>query len=104
MHLVTKQECGGGMTQNVAGGWFGHLMRGIVNLAAGEWGGSRRAARRQMEVLETLNIGPKKQLMLVRCQGERYLVGTGTESVQTIVRVYPNAVATKDAARRGEWI
>jgi hypothetical protein len=38
-------------------------------------------------VLETLAVGPKKQLLLVCCDGERYLVGTGPDTVQTIIRM-----------------
>ena len=47
----------------------------------------RGDAQRQMKVVETLSLGGKKQLVLVQCGGERYLVGTGAESVETMVRV-----------------
>jgi flagellar biogenesis protein FliO len=40
-----------------------------------------------MQILETLPLGAKKQLLLVGCDGERFLVGTGAEGVQTIVRL-----------------
>ena len=46
-----------------------------------------------MRVVETLAIGAKKQLVLVSVGGERFLVGTGPESVQTIVRVRPETGA-----------
>lgn len=46
-----------------------------------------RAAERQMEMVETLALGGRKQLLLVRCGGESFLVGTGADTVQTIVRV-----------------
>ncbi|WP_373694179.1 flagellar biosynthetic protein FliO [Edaphobacter paludis] len=38
-----------------------------------------------MHLLETLSLGGKKTLMLVSCGGERFLVGGGLESVETIV-------------------
>ncbi len=51
----------------------------------------RRAARKHMRVVETLPMGPKRHLYLVSCDGERFLVGGGTDSVQTIVRVRPDS-------------
>lgn len=48
--------------------------------------GGRSAKHEHMRVLETLSLGGKRQLMLVECGDERYLVGGGPESVQTIVR------------------
>ena len=47
----------------------------------------KKNVQRHMQIVETLALGPKKQLMLVSCDGERFLVGTGADSVQTIVRV-----------------
>lgn len=43
-----------------------------------------RESGRQLRVLETLALGPKKQLLLVRCGDDCFLVGTGGESVMTI--------------------
>jgi flagellar biogenesis protein FliO len=48
--------------------------------------GGRSAEHKHMRLLETLSLGGKRQLMLVKCGEERYLVGGGPESVQTIVR------------------
>ena len=45
----------------------------------------------QMQVLETLSVGPKKQLILLRCASETYLIGTGPESVQSILRIESRA-------------
>lgn len=42
---------------------------------------------KQMHLLETLPLGGKRQLLLVSCGGERFLVGGSLESVETIVRV-----------------
>ncbi len=60
-----------------------HALAGAV---AGGWAGTQ-ARRRHMQILETLPLGAKKQLLLVGCDGERFLVGTGAEGVQTIVRL-----------------
>jgi hypothetical protein len=41
--------------------------------------------------VETLPLGGKRQLMLVTCAGESFLIGGGVESVETIVRVKAEA-------------
>ena len=48
-----------------------------------------RRRGREMRIVETLAVGGRKQLLLVSCAGERYLVGTGSDGVGTIVRVQP---------------
>jgi hypothetical protein len=40
-----------------------------------------------MRVVETLALGGRKQLMLVSCGEEHFLVGGGIDSVETIVPV-----------------
>lgn len=54
------------------------------------WRIQRRPASRQLRLVETLPLGGKRHLMLVVCAGERFLVGGGADSVQTIVRVRAN--------------
>jgi flagellar biogenesis protein FliO len=46
-----------------------------------------RPEARLMRLVETLPLGGKRQLMLVSCAGEHFLVGGGPESLETIVRV-----------------
>ncbi len=69
-------------------GWVLRLLRG--------WRG-REMQREQLRLLETLSLGGKRQLMLVTCAGERFLVGAGPESVETIVPlksgILPDALA-----------
>jgi hypothetical protein len=60
-------------------GWLFRLLQG--------WRGEREVQQRQMRLVETLALGGKRQLMLVRCCGEQFLVGGGIDSVETIVRV-----------------
>ena len=53
-----------------------------------EWlAGAPRQRKKQMRVVETLALGAKNKLVLVSCGGERFLVGTGSETIGTIVRV-----------------
>jgi flagellar biogenesis protein FliO len=40
--------------------------------------------RRRMELVETLHLGSKRQLMLVVCDGQAYLIGASGDSVQAI--------------------
>ena len=42
---------------------------------------------RLRHLVETLPLGGKRQLMLVSCGEEHFLVGCGSESLETIVRV-----------------
>ena len=60
-------------------GWLIELFR--------SWRGLREARGKQMQLVETLPLGGKRQLMLVSCAGERFLVGGGAERVETIVRL-----------------
>jgi len=81
LHLASK-----GDPQHQSGVW-----RWLVSWLAHRWGGigmgSTRVGGPHMQVLETLSVGPRKQLILLRCAGETYLIGTGAESVQAIQRI-----------------
>lgn len=50
-------------------------------------GFGRDRSERRMELVETLQLGGKRQLMLVVCEGQRYLVGAGGDSVHSITEV-----------------
>ena len=45
------------------------------------------AARRHLKVVETLALGGRRHLLLVTCDGERFLVGSGADRIDAIVRV-----------------
>ena len=60
-------------------GWVLCLLRGLR--------GQREVKRKQLRLVETLPLGGKRQLMLVTCAGESFLVGGGLEGVATIVRL-----------------
>lgn len=60
-------------------GWaIAAVQRGRRNMLA-------RRREKQMELIETLPLGGKRQLALVVCEGRRFLVGMGAESVDAIV-------------------
>lgn len=65
-------------------------LRGLAGWLSGVLQGLHRQhppVIKQMRLMETLSLGGKKQLMLVSCAGESFLVGGGLENVETIVRV-----------------
>jgi hypothetical protein len=65
-------------------------MHGVAKWVFGTWRGwceQREVQHKQLQLMETLALGGKRQLMLVSCGGERFLVGGGPESVETIVHV-----------------
>jgi flagellar biogenesis protein FliO len=47
----------------------------------------RQADEKKMHLIETLSLGGKRNLMLVSCAGELFLVGGSFEGVESIVRV-----------------
>jgi flagellar biogenesis protein FliO len=53
-------------------------------------GKARLKAR--MELVEMLQLGGKRQLMLVLCDGQRYLVGAGGDSIHSIASLSPLVV------------
>jgi flagellar biogenesis protein FliO len=68
----------------------GFQPEGLAGWLLGVWRALRKqrvGARREMRMVECLSLGGRRQLMLVECSGERYLVGGGTDSVETIVHV-----------------
>jgi hypothetical protein len=60
-------------------GWAWRLLR--------LWRTQPEAPRKQLRLVESLALGGKRQLMLVTCAGESFLVGGGADSVETIVRL-----------------
>jgi flagellar biogenesis protein FliO len=79
MDLVTEEKMARKAPQDTL---IGRVLR-----LAGVWGASRGQSQKRMRVIETLSLGAKKQLVLVTCDGDRFLVGTGPDHVQTIVRL-----------------
>lgn len=51
-------------------------------------------AKRRMELIEMLPLGGKRQLMLVVCDGQRYLVGAGGDSIHSIAEMRPLSAAS----------
>lgn len=47
----------------------------------------------RLKLIETLQLGGKRQLMLVLCDGQRVLVGTGGDSIQSIAELQQRALS-----------
>ena len=75
-------------------------MRTLFQKGFGAMGRGRGEPR--MELLETLQLGGKRQLMLVLCDGQRYLVGAGGDSVHSIAEIERQPRASLEASRPRE--
>jgi len=69
-------------------GWLLRIWRSRASL--------REGRVRTLQLLETMPVGGKRQLMLVRCGEEHFLVGGGPESITAIVKVAGSAVQSGD--------
>lgn len=58
----------------------------VLGRLRGSWT-SGSAQEKELRLIETLPLGGKRQLMLVTCAGEKFLVGGTAEGIQTIVCV-----------------
>jgi len=71
----------------------GLIVGGLVGIVIDLLRGRRVArAERSLKVLETLQLGGRRQLLLVRCGQLQFLVGTGADEVQTIVPITADEV------------
>lgn len=76
-------------------------MGGFAEWVAAAWRRTRvKAAGRELELVETLALGGRRQLSLVVCGGERFLVGCGADSVTSIVAVKGTETFSSSAAAK----
>lgn len=68
-------------------GWVVGALQGRVRI---KWRTAAAQRMRQMQLLETLPLGGKRQVMLIACDGEHYLVGCGPDTVTALVKVVPS--------------
>lgn len=76
--MKTREQAAPSEARGLAG-WVLKMMKNRSYL--------REVAERQMRLEETLSLGGKRQLLLVSCAGERFLVGGSMESIEVIVPV-----------------
>jgi hypothetical protein len=51
----------------------------------------RSRSERRLQLVETLPLGGKRQLMLIVCDGQHFLVGGGSDTVSSITPISPHA-------------
>jgi hypothetical protein len=61
--------------------WVQRLFRGGFAVLG------KAGCERRLKLVETLQLGGKRQLMLVLCDGQPVLVGAGGDSIQAIVEI-----------------
>lgn len=83
LHGIEDFSAGTASTESTApqglAGW-------ILGLVQGRWRGMN-SQQKQLRLVETLALGGKRQLLLIECAGESFLVGGGLDNVQAIIRV-----------------
>jgi hypothetical protein len=57
-----------------------------------------------MELVEVLSLGGRRQLMLVVCDGRRFLVGAGGDSVQSVTAMSMGIPASATAMPAGDGL
>jgi len=58
----------------------------------------------QMRLVDSLPLGNRRQLLLVVCDNQRYLVGAGADSVGSILAVEPGTVSHGGALKGPELV
>jgi len=78
----------------MAGNVLLHVLEKITNAQA------RAGRRKQMRLVESLPLGNRRQLLLIDCGNQRYLVGAGADSVGSILAMEQGS-ASGDLVAKG---
>jgi hypothetical protein len=85
---MARDEAEGVKTRDSRSGLAGSIRARIEAVLRNGFAGLGRVrSERRMELIETLQLGGKRQLLLVMCDGQRYLVGAGGDSVHSIAEI-----------------
>jgi flagellar biogenesis protein FliO len=68
-------------------------VRALATRGFGRIRGRSRSERR-LQLIETLSLGGKRQLMLIVCDGQHFLIGGGSDSVCSVTPILPHAHTT----------
>jgi flagellar biogenesis protein FliO len=85
-----RQISPGGTIGGVAG-WIANFLRVPLSKVRG------RSAKR-MQLVETLTLGGRRQLLLVTCDNRSFLIGAGSDQVGTILPLSPEEDAAPTAS------
>jgi Flagellar biosynthesis protein, FliO len=68
--------------------WMGRIGKGVAVLLRERLSLARKnRSEMPLRVLETVSLGGRRQVFLLACGGERYLVGAGAETVGCMLRI-----------------
>jgi len=85
---ITQENVRDGVADGAQGGLAVWLLAWFQTPLRAHFAGfGKPRPKRRMELVEMLQLGGKRQLMLVVCDGQRYLVGAGGDSVQSITEM-----------------
>jgi flagellar biogenesis protein FliO len=87
MEHVTQPSFKSGISARLAGDGLIYKFLLIFRRLRAGYRGSGGIVPRQMEVVETVSLGGRRSLILVRCGGQQFLVGCGPDQVNTIAAV-----------------
>jgi flagellar biogenesis protein FliO len=90
--FTRRQEIEKAVPAGGLAGWVVGALQGRVRI---KWRAGASHRMQQMQLLETLPLGGKRQVMLVACDGEHYLVGCGPDSVTALVKVVPSLAESR---------
>lgn len=76
------------------------LMDAVESSVLGPYLVGAKTKKKQMSLLETLPLGGRRQLLLVQCGTDIFVVGAGADSVGTLVRVESLSDASAGVATR----
>ena len=94
MQRASGSDAGAFQAQARTGGLAGWVMDRLLFAK----GARDRVSR--LEMVETLSLGGRRQLILVKCDGESFLVGVGADSVQSIIGVRGNNIEIRESLER----
>ena len=88
---------------NIQPGFASSLLVWIQQVLTSGFGNLGRARTdKRMHLIEILQLGGKRQLMLVKCDGMEYLVGVGGDSVHSIVEMSTRQMKSTESHLIGE--
>jgi flagellar biogenesis protein FliO len=82
--------------------WMGRIGKGVAALLRDRLSRARKSRSEvRLQVLETVSLGGRRQVFLLACGGERYLVGAGAETVGCMLRITDLRIADREPGEDG---
>ncbi len=78
-----------------------HRIGGLLRRAIAGLSRAARASEQRLSIEERLVIGPKKTLMLVNCDGRRFLLATAGDMIAPMIELSPSDSNDADSTTTG---